>query len=141
MSKTAVTKARKLVFPEDGEIADRHFDIVWTAFCLAFPSHAKGYEQLKLCNRIGAKLESISEEAPGQETAAVPKRDRTADTLLLEEREFEKLKAMVKSDDVPWTHRAGTRVEEVVEWLETSHATEAELKETKEDHGPDMGGC
>lgn len=120
---------RKLEFP-DGEEGQEHFNILWTAFCLAFPGHAKGFEQLKLCNKIGAKLQSISEEMPDQERAVAPNRTLVDRSLLLELTQWEKLKAMVKSDDIPWTHRVGPRVEEVVEWLQASPVVKAELRET-----------
>jgi len=134
--KTAKKNARKLVFPE-GEDGDGFFNIVWTGFCVAFPDMAKGFEQLKLCNRIGEKLQDISEEQPGQERAIAPDRTLFVRELLLEKTEWEKLKSMVKSDKVPWTHRVGPMVEETIEWLDACDEVEAELKEKQGEHDGD----
>ena len=126
---TPHSNAYKVVF-HDGKSGQEMFNILWTGFCIAFTKMAAGYEQLKLCNKIGAKLQAISTENEGQPISLVMNRTLIATFVLLEPREWEKLKAMIKSDDVPWTHLVGQQVEDTIEALESSKQVEARLVET-----------
>lgn len=131
---------KKLDFAQFGDKKDRMFSALWLAFRVTFPAQAKGYEQLKLCNRLGEKLEAMSKPAP---TPVVPEckacgrppelgdaseRVPTRSTLLLLDMEHQKLLAMVKSEEIGWSFQGGRNVEALVAALEAAPEVEVEEK-------------
>lgn len=120
--------AYQVKFPNEAEDAQGMFNILWTAFCLSFTTQAKGYENLKVCNRIGEKLQEISDEVPDQQFSMVMDRTLNDNLMLLEPKEWDKLKVMVKSDEIPWTHMVGQQVEETVETLEACEQVETKME-------------
>ncbi len=109
---------RKLDFEQfgDSDRRQRMFSILWMAFRVTYPKQAAGYENMKLCNRLGALLEKVSTESPSPSDAL--ERKLTADVLLLPGTEHAKLLAMLKSEEVGWTHVIGPDVERLVDAME-----------------------
>lgn len=121
---TGGTAMRKLDFSQFGDKKAQAFTLLWIAFRSSYGKQAVGYEQMKLCNRLGAKLEAISAETPTPQDGT----DRTLakDTLLVEGVEQAKLLAMVKAEDIGWTYSAGKLVEVLIEALEKAPTVEVE---------------
>lgn len=114
------------------------FGFLWTAFRATYPRKAAGFEQMKLCNRLGDKLEAISKAQPVLPGAACGKCGRptepgdegwrvpTKHTLLLEAMEHEKLVSMLKDEQIGWLHAAGHAVERLVVALEAAPTVDVE---------------
>ena len=118
---------KKWDFGQFGDEKKKMFELMWTAFRLTFGRKSAGYEQLKLCNRLGEKLEAISKpmpvkEIPLCETCGRPSspsddtaRELVRVALLLDAMEHEKLLSMLKDDQLGWTFAAGKSIEKLVE--------------------------
>ena len=135
---------KKLDFAQFGEEKrDRMFQMLWTAYRAAYPKQAAGYENMKLCNRIGEHLEAISIEAPtpGRPACAACGRPAEAgdpneraltkakkNVLLLTGHEHGKLLAMAKSEEVGWTYLGGRDMEPLIAALEAAPEVEVEEK-------------
>ncbi len=117
---------KKLNYGQFGAKKDRMFSLTWLGYRAAYPKHSAGYEQMKLCNRIGEKLEQMSKEAPTPQDAA--ERLPTKSVLLLDGHEHEKLLAMLKSEEVGWTYLAGKEVEVLIEAMVSAPEVEVEEK-------------
>jgi hypothetical protein len=111
----------------DPAIDRKTFEMLWLGFRASYPRHAKGYEQTKLCNRIGEKLEAIS--IPAAVPADPDNRildDAIEPAVLLHGFEHEKLKAMMNDAEVGWTWQAGRHVERAITLL--NDAPEVEVQ-------------
>lgn len=138
---------KKVDFGQFGDKKDRMFSALWLAFRATFPAQAKGYEQLKLCNRLGEKLEAMSKAAPAVPVPACAACGRPAEpgdaservpvrsTLLLPEMEHLKLLAMVKSEEIGWSFQGGRNVEALIAALEAAPEVEVEEKAEKKKKG------
>ena len=113
-------------FSQFGDDADKMFDLVWTAFRITFGRKASGYEQLKICNKIGDKLTEASDPGNDDERKLKNKDAR----LLLEGHEHGKLLSMVEDEQVPWTYKAGPNVVRLIDALRT--APEVPVEEKKD---------
>ena len=118
---------KKLDFTQFGDKQDRMFSILWLAYRATYPKQAVGYEQMKLCNRIGEALEAMSKEAPTPQDAL--ERVPMKGALLLAGTEFAKLVAMTKSEGIGWTHLVGRDVERLIGALEAAPEVEVEEKD------------
>ena len=129
MSKKATTRANKGVFVHENGGAS-HFELILTAFRLQFQNEVRGgYEQLKLMNRIGRALDSVSVETPKSPitcprcNAEVRPGDTAARELddgeqivLMAPMEWEKLRSIVKGS-IPWGSVQGADAEEMIEFF------------------------
>jgi hypothetical protein len=110
---------------------DDAFAVLWWAFRAGYPKRNTGYDQLKLLNRIGEKLEGISVEKANEIDQGARVLNGKS-VLLMPEMEFDLLLAMLKSGPPTevggWTHVAGRVVEVVVEAMEKAEKVEVEEK-------------
>lgn len=126
---------RKVDFSQFGSDSSRMFTIMWTAFRGAYPKMAAGYENTKLCNKIGAKLENISFAAPRQGTLPggvdgdLGARElKDGASLFLDGLEYDKFLAMMKFEEIGWTYEAGRLVEKLIDAVTTAPDVEVEEK-------------
>lgn len=111
--------------------AENMFLLVWLAFRATYPRKAAGYEQMKLCNRIGEKLEGISNETPAPDDPGARVLKSHGKVLFLEAMEHEKLLSMLKDEQLGWTHIAGRKIEQLTEAFEAAPAVDVEEKKPK----------
>lgn len=107
---------------------DDKFGIIWSAFRIAFSRHSRGFEQLQMCNAIGAHLMAISDLRP--EGGDNSMRALTCDSeIVLTAAEYIKLQQLLEDPEVPWTFAAGQRAEETILWLRNWPEVEIEVTE------------
>lgn len=118
MSKKASASARKLVF--EGKIGNNRFEAIWDAFRLTYPTEAKGYDKLKVCNALGKKLKSVSDLTPkDRDEYGRTIKEGDGQVLALSEELYDLLVKMTSSEAVQWSFLKGDNAEEAIAWLRT----------------------
>ena len=137
---------KKLDLGQFGEKKEQMFGLLMLFFRAAYPKHADGYENLRLCNRIGAILDAGSKEAPSvpkipacahcgrpEEPASVGHRVPARNVLLFPATEYAKLVAMTKTEGViQWGIEGGANAEALQDALAACPEVEVEEKKAAE---------
>lgn len=112
---------------DDSELSKKRFATLYNAWRVVFAKYSKG-EGLRVVNRIGDKLESISDSAPTSrdEFARVLRPGNWQLTLV--GLEGPKLRAILNDEEISWTHLMGRDAEETQDWAKTWKPTDVEAK-------------
>lgn len=129
MSKAKLT-ARKLVLANDE--GEKLFDVFWNSLRLSFPRHAKGKGNLKILNTIKKKLQDISYSTGKDQLGETRDIKKTEpQPILLHGLEYDKLKAVVNDEDIPWHMEMGDDVEMARDFINNpANLPEVELEES-----------
>lgn len=127
MSKAKLT-ARKCTFTtKQGE---KLFDVFWNALRIAFPRHCKGKGNLKLLNTVKKKLQSISHSTGRDQLGEQRDINATEQIIYFHGLEYDKLKAVVNDEEIPWHMDMGDDVEMAREFINNiDNMPEVELEE------------
>lgn len=131
MSKKSKDKGFLIRFSHEDHGAD-HFEVLWDSFRALFPKHSKRFEQLKLCNRIGDKLEEISVPGASFDRDGVRELHPGDQELLLRDDEFSKLKQMIEDEDIGWPQAKGKKVQAAIELIRAQKEIEVESAPVEE---------
>ena len=130
MSKKASVSAKKVVF--EGATGAKSFDVCWDAFRLTYPTEAKGYDKLKLCNKLGHLLKGISDLTPkDRDEYGRTLKDDEPQVLLLVQDVYDLLLRMLNSDQVQWSFLKGDDAELAIKWLRAVESVDLSENEEK----------
>lgn len=101
--------ARKFIY--DGDDGEKLFDVHWNALRISFHRHQKGKGNLKLLNNIKRALSNVSSKKTNDQLGELRELNKGPQVLLLHGLEFDKFKAVINDDEIPWAMDMGEDVE------------------------------